>query len=438
MEPLLGHPARLLVSTFFGLITVGTLLLMLPAASASDKWIAPIDAAFTSVSAVCVTGLIVLDTPVDFSITGQFFILLLIQAGGLGIMAIATIALHAIGKRFSLRQERILATVNGNEHGQLYKSLRRVLVFTLLAESIGAIILTILFYLREDNILTALWRGVFTSISAFCNAGFALQSNSLMDYQQHPLILHIVAILIILGGLSPAVCAFIPDFIFGRRVSPPAFLVLVSSALLLLSGTVVIAAMEWNSTLSNLSYADKIHNAWFQSATLRTAGFNSIDISSISPPVYLIMLVFMFIGGSPGSTAGGIKTTTLAVFVLCMSSIVRGRPDIVVRNHKIEFETVYKSIAVIGAGLLFLLISVMALELTQLIPVRDIVFEAFSALGTVGLSTGATQRLDEIGKVIIILTMFLGRIGPLTMFMVLSSPVLRKNAQYPSVKIPIT
>lgn len=438
-EPLLDHPARLLVSTFLGLIGLGAILLMLPVASASGRWIAPIDAVFTSVSAVCVTGLIVLDTPVDFSVPGQFFILLLIQAGGLGIMTIATIALHAFGKRFSLRQERVLAAVSGDDRGRLYKSLRRVLVFTLLTESVGAVVLFILFGLRESNFLSALWRAVFTSVSAFCNAGFALQSNSLIDYQQSPLILHTVAILIILGGLSPAVCMFVPDFIFGRKVPLPAFLVIVTTGILLLAGTIIIAATEWSSTLGNLSYPDRINNAWFQSATLRTAGFNSIDIASVSSPTYLVMLIFMFIGGSPGGTAGGIKTTALAVSVLCMSSIIRGSRNIVLKNQKIEVETVYKAIAVIGTGLTALFISVMALELTQFIPARDIVFEAFSALGTVGLSTGATSHLDEMGKIIVMAAMFLGRIGPLTMFMILSnSPLLAERTRYPSAKIPIT
>jgi trk system potassium uptake protein TrkH len=437
-EPLLSHPARLLVSTFLGLIVVGTLLLMLPAASSSGKWIAPVDAAFTSVSAVCVTGLIVLDTPADFSLTGQFFILLLIQAGGLGIMTIATIALHALGKRFSLKQERVLATVSGDDRSHLYKSLKRVLAFTLLTESVGAIVLFILFYLREGDILTASWRGIFTSISAFCNAGFALQSNSLIDYQHDPFILHTVAALIILGGLSPAACAFIPDIVLGKKIPLPAFLVLVTTAALLITGTVFIAATEWNSTLENLSFTDKINNAWFQSATLRTAGFNSIDIAATSPPTYLIMLIFMFIGGSPGGTAGGIKTTTLAVFILCMSSIAKGSSNIVIKKQKIEQETVYKAIAVIGAGFAALLISIIALELTQLISVKDIVFEAVSALGTVGLSTGATSRLDGVGKVIIMAVMFLGRIGPLTMFMILSNPLLTERALYPSAKITIT
>jgi trk system potassium uptake protein TrkH len=247
-----------------------------------------------------------------------------------------------------------------------------------------------------------------------------------------------VAALIILGGLSPAACAFIPDIVLGKKIPLPAFLVLVTTAALLITGTVFIAATEWNSTLENLSFTDKINNAWFQSATLRTAGFNSIDIAATSPPTYLIMLIFMFIGGSPGGTAGGIKTTTLAVFILCMSSIAKGSSNIVIKKQKIEQETVYKAIAVIGAGFAALLISIIALELTQLISVKDIVFEAVSALGTVGLSTGATSRLDGVGKVIIMAVMFLGRIGPLTMFMILSNPLLTERALYPSAKITIT
>jgi trk system potassium uptake protein TrkH len=437
LDPLLNHPARLLVSVFFLLIVIGTILLMQSVAS-SGKWIAPIDAAFTSVSAVCITGLIVLDTPVDFSVTGQFFILLLIQAGGLGIMTIATIAIHTFRKRFSLKQERILSTVSGDNRSQLYKSLKRVLIFTFLTESAGAVILSILFFINENSLLSAVWRAVFTSVSAFCNAGFALQSNSLVDYQQNPLVLHTVAILIILGGLSPAVCVFIPDFISGKKIPTPTFLVFVTTGILLISGTIVIATVEWDSSLGHLSLLNKIHNAWFQSVTLRTAGFNSIDIASMAAPSYLVMLIFMFIGGSPGGTAGGIKTTTLAVFILCMSSIAKGQDGIIVKNQKIDSETIYKAIAVTGACLLFLFISIMTLELTQFISVKEIIFESFSALGTVGLSIGATSRLNEIGKIIIMIMMFFGRIGPLTMFMILSNPISTDRRCYPSAKIPIT
>lgn len=438
LEPLVSHPARLLILTFFALSVVGTILLMLPVATSTGNYLSPIDAAFTSVSAVCVTGLIILDTPVDFSITGQIFILILIQTGGLGIMTIATITLHALGKRFSLKHERVLATMSGVGLDQLYSSFKRIIVFTLVTEAIGAIILFVLFSRHESCFFSIAWRSVFTSVSAFCNAGFALQSNSLINYQHDPLILHTIAILIILGGLSPIACLFIPRFLTGQQIPIQIFLILIMTGILLIAGTVLIASIEWDATLRNLSYMDRLHNAWFQSATLRTAGFNSIDISLIQPPTFIVMASLMFIGGSPGGTAGGIKTITLAVIILSVISIVRGRTNIIIKNQRIDTEIIYKAIAVIGTGFIVLFVIIMTLELTQTIPSGDIIFEAFSALGTVGLSTGATVQLDDVGKIIIIIAMFWGRIGPLTMFMFLSVPIIVDRIQYPAAKISIT
>ncbi|MCF7889397.1 MAG: TrkH family potassium uptake protein [Victivallales bacterium] len=437
-EPVINHPARILFFTFFALICVGSLLLMLPISAAAGKIISPIDAVFTSVSSVCVTGLIVLDTPVDFSFFGQLVIMVLIQTGGLGIMAIATTVVYSLGKRFSIKQERILATISGDEHSQLYKSIMRVIIFTFVSELIGAVILTLLFYFNENNFTSSLWRGIFTSVSAFCNAGFSLQSNSLINYHNQPLILQTVAFLIILGGLSPGVCVLVPKFISFRKISVHAYIVLITTILLLVTGTIYIATVEWNEALNGLSFWDKINNAWFQSVTLRTAGFNSVDISSISPPTYFFMLIFMFIGGSPGGTAGGIKTTTLAMLVLCISSIIRGNSDIIIRNRKIMPKTVYKAIAVVCAGIILVFCSITALELTQFTSSKDLVFEAFSALGTVGLSMGVTNALDEIGKIIIMVTMFLGRIGPLTIFMILITPCISTKADYPEAKITIS
>ncbi len=209
-ELFLNHPARVLISTFLGLCLFGTLLLQLPWASAKGN-IALVDAAFTSVSAVCVTGLTVLDTPNDFTLLGQWFILILIQLGGFGIMTISTVALHVMGKRLSLRQERLLTTLTETSHSDLIDSLVMIVRFTLLTELVGAVLLTGCFLSAGDSLSLAVWRGIFTSISAFCNAGFALQSNNLISYQSSPLILHTVAALIILGGLAPATCLMLPS-----------------------------------------------------------------------------------------------------------------------------------------------------------------------------------------------------------------------------------
>ena len=413
------HPGRVTLVTFFLLCVIGTFLLFLPG-SAAAKPIALIDAAFTSVSAVCITGLIVLDTPNDFSFLGQAFILLLIQLGGLGIMTVTTVAMHAFGRRLSLKQAKVLKSTFNSEHDNLVSSLMQIMKFTAVAETTGAIILAILFYRAGSTGSVALWKGVFTSISAFCNAGFALQSDSLIPFQNNPLILHSVALLIMIGGMAPAVVLIIPDWLRGKSISLAAKIALITTVALVFSGSISFLVFEWSNSLAGLSFADKLHNAWFQSITLRTAGFNSVAIENVIGPTFLIMICMMFIGGSPGGTAGGVKTTTLGVLFATFWACALGYDEITLTNKRITSETVFKAVTTVVAGMLILLAVVLMLEATQLTTMRELIFEAASALGTVGLSLGATSKLDSIGKIIIMLAMFAGRIGPVTLFTLLS------------------
>ncbi|MGM0596456.1 MAG: TrkH family potassium uptake protein [Myxococcota bacterium] len=436
-EILLNHPARIMLTTFLFLCVSGSLLLILPFATTAGA-IEVVDAVFTSVSAVCVTGLIVLDTPNDFSFFGQFFIIILIQLGGLGIMSITTVALHKLGRRLSLKQERLLTQMTDTDHKDLVHSLATILKFTFAAEAIGAFLLVFLFYGSGDSFLTAVWRGIFTAISAFCNAGFALQSDSLVSYQNNPYILHIVSTLIIFGGIAPATSLLIPRWISGKSIPIPATIALFTTIILLVSGTVFILAFEYNGVLSGLSLGDKIQNAWFQSATLRTAGFNSVGIDKITSPTFLIMISYMFIGGSPGGTAGGIKTTTLGVLVMTFWANITNKNDVIIKNRRIHHDSIFQAVTVIASGFIFWFVAVMMLEITQQIPSRDGIFETTSALGTVGLSTGATGMLDEIGKVVIIVTMFVGRIGPITLFMLLSDDKTPPPSKCPDTKISLT
>jgi trk system potassium uptake protein TrkH len=380
-----------------------------------------VDAAFTSVSAVCVTGLIVLDTPHDFTVFGQVLILLLIQLGGLGIMSIATVAMHAMGRRLSLHQERLLTSMTDTDHRDLVVSLVTILRFTFMAEGLGALLLAGLFRFTGDNWGQAVWRGLFTAISAFCNAGFALQSDNLIPYQENPFILHIVALLIVFGGMAPATSLLVPRWLAGRPVGVSVRLALVTTAVLLVSGALMFLAFEWNGTLSNLTVGDKIHNAWFQSVTLRTAGFNSVDINNVVNPSCLIMICLMFIGGSPGGTAGGVKTTTIALLVMTFWASVTGRSEVIVQNRRIPPGTINRAVTIVSSGALVWVVIVLMLEMTQQIPARELLFEVTSALGTVGLSVGATNHLDGIGKIIVMIAMFVGRIGPMTLFMLLSA-----------------
>jgi len=437
-DTIVNQPARLLVVTFLALCLLGTLLLSLPLASTRAAGISLLDTAFTAVSAVCVTGLIVLDTPVDFSRFGQAAILLLIQLGGLGIMTFSTAALGLLGRRLSLRYEgAVVSVLSVQGRHELFLALRRLLTITFSAELIGTAVLSSLFAVEGDMPRQALWRGLFTSVSAFCNAGFALQSDNLIGYQQNPWILHTVALLIILGGLSPAVVAALPDLLRGRRVAAQIKLVVASTVALLVGGAVFVTAVEWNNSLADLAVLDRLHNGWFQSVTLRTAGFNSVDIAAVHGSVLTLMIVWMFIGGSPGGTAGGIKTTTAALLALAVAAAIRGRWDVTVFRRRISTETVYKAAAIATLGFSTALLSLVALQLTQDLPGAMAPFEVVSALGTVGLSIGATARLDEVGKILIMATMFAGRVGPLTLFLFLSDRFAKSAWEFPEERIDV-
>ncbi len=436
-ETLFNHPARLLLSTFFFLCFMGFLLLLLPNVTGQGG-IAFVDAAFTSVSAVCVTGLIVLDTPGVFTFFGQALILLLIQLGGLGIMSIAAVALHAIGRRLSLRQESVLTTMTDSDHKGLTGALIRILKFTFFAEAIGSLILAALFYFSGDPLGKAVWRGLFTAISAFCNAGFSLQSNSMIPYQNSPLILQTVAALIIFGGMAPATSLLAPNWLMGRRIPLAPRIALITTAVMLVSGMVFFLAFEWNGVLSGLSLGNKIHNAWFQSATLRTAGFNSVDVAGVVSPTFMVMILFMFIGGSPGGTAGGVKTTTIGILVMTFWANINNRNSIVFQNRRVPSAIIYRAITIVACFAVVWFGATLMLEVTQTISGRDLIFEVTSAIGTVGLSTGATARLDEMGKIIIMMTMFAGRIGPMTLFMLLSEDVSVPEPHCADAKINLT
>lgn len=421
VDAVASHPARLLAVTFLALSFTGGLLLRLPAASAGTEALRAIDAMFTATSAVCVTGLVVLDTPVALSRTGQVFLLVMIQVGGLGIMSFSTVVAAALGQRLSLRHEAAMAEMVGSDNrGELNDALRRLLGVTFITEIVGALLMWPLFVRNGDSLLGGLWRAGFTAISAFCNAGFALQSDNLVGYSHDAAILNVVALLIILGGLSPLVIVEFPRWARRRKVSVQTRLVMSMTIGLLLSGALFIGLLEWSHGFAGLSYWDRINAAWFQSVTLRTAGFNSVDLAQLRPATLWLMCVFMFIGGSPGGTAGGIKTTTAAILMAAVSSAMRGRWDVVVYGRRIPTRNVYKAAAIVTIALGFIVAGVVTLGVTQELDFLATLFEVVSALGTVGISVGATGRLDDVGKVIVMVLMFIGRIGPLTLFLFLN------------------
>ncbi|MCB9550244.1 MAG: hypothetical protein H6706_30985 [Myxococcales bacterium] len=438
LDLVMAQPARVLVLSFVLLGAIGTLLLGLPMASQGAP-VAWLDAAFTSVSATCVTGLAVVDTPTTFSSFGLGVILALIQVGGLGIMVFSATMVVLLGRRLSLSHERAAADLVGADgRGDLVSMVGLVLRVTFITEGVAAALLFVAFLAHGDPVGVALWRGVFTAISAFCNAGFALQSDSLVPYAESSVVLGVTGATIIVGGLGPIVVAALWSWRRRRGMTLHVRLVLWTTALLVVVPALAILALEWGGTLGGMTLGDKLGNALFQSVTLRTAGFNSIDLAAIQPATWTLMVLVMFVGGSPGSTAGGAKTTTIAVLVLAIFAVVRGRGRVEVFGRALPTATVMRATAVTTLGVLGSGAALFALQLTQVLPLDQALFEVVSALATVGLSTGATAALDDVGKLIIMACMFAGRVGPLTLFVFLSlRPPGRAAWRYPEESVPI-
>ena len=433
---ILKSPYKILPITFFFLCLFGGILLTLPISG--PHGVSFLDALFTSVSAVCVTGLTVVSTGGDYNNFGQFIILFLIQSGGLGIMSISSIIFILLGKRMSLSHEKTARSIfDANSKEEIKESLILIFKYTFFIELIGALILSLSFAITENSLFYGLKLGIFTSVSAFCNAGFFLKDTNLLTYSNNPIITYTVSFLIILGGISPVICLMLRNIFKGKKLPPIAVIVFNTTLALLLGGTLFFLISEFNGVLQGMSLFQKINNAWFQSATSRTAGFNTVDLANINAGTFILMIMLMIAGGSPGGTAGGIKTGTIGVLALCCYNAIRGRENII-RNRNITSETIQKAITLTILYLFVLLLSVLMLITTQTIKPAHLVFEAASALGTVGLSMGATPHLDEIGKIIIIITMFMGRVGPATLLCYINAKHNTSRISYPDTKISLT
>ncbi len=423
-----SRPEGFLAGTFAGLILLGTLLLSLPMAHAVPG-ITVLDALFTSTSAVCVTGLAVLDTGRDYSRFGQMVILALIQLGGLGIMTFAALALQFTGRRISLRSQVALYDVfyQKNAAVQFRSNLRWIVTLTLVAEAVGALL--ILASLPEDFTGgRAVFTAVFHAISAFCNAGFSTLDDSLVGLRDHVGFMAVIAGLIILGGLGHTVVLEVVTRLLHRirRQRSPVLwslhsrVVILTSGLLIVLGAVVIGALGLSPDAGTGPRAAL--NALFQSITARTAGFNSIAIGGLPTASLLWLVLLMYIGGSPGSCAGGIKTTSLAVWVARLKARLQHHEDVTIRGRRVPADLVRRTGLLLGVASLYNLVGVMVLAITEMgrpdCRLEDILFEQISAFSTVGLSTGLTPLLTTAGKMWIILTMFVGRLGPLTVAMI--------------------
>lgn len=421
-DHLLRHPARLLSVSFAAAIVAGAFVLTFPGSNAGEP-VTPVDALFTATSAVCVTGLIVRDTATQWTPLGQGIILLLIQVGGLGVMTISVFAAVLVGRRLRLSELGALEhLLPRQESVAARRTVGFIVLATLTIEAAGAALLLIGMHPAGAGGARRLWLASFHSVSAFCNAGFALQSDSLVSYATSGLTIGTVAALIVLGGLGFTVLMTGAAWLRrgrARRVPVHTRLALWGTALLVLVGAAAYAALEWERSLGDLPGGWRPLSALFQSITLRTAGFNTVDLGRIGDGTLLMMLLWMLVGGCPGSTAGGVKVTSVAVLLLAVRSIASGGTQPAFAGRAIPQSTVYRAAAIVTVSLVAVCLGAFLLLVTQQLPSRQLVFEAVSAFGTVGLSLGATPRLDTFGKLVVIGLMFAGRVGPLTLALLL-------------------
>ena len=423
---------------------------MLPLATINEK-LQFIDALFTASSAACVTGLTAVDTSCTFTIWGKIIILVLIQIGGIGIMALSTIFLLSIGKKMNMTGRILISDTYSFDDGLgVIPLVKNIVLFTLVIELIGAILMFFRFQ-PETTINIAIFYSIFHSVSAFCNAGFSLFSNSFIGYQTDWVLNLIICILIILGGIGFIVLSEIKNhFSFSRRtwtfLSLHTKLVLFSTVFLLIISTIFIFLLEWQNTLSGKPLPYKILNAFFQAVNARTAGFNTVQIGSLTNETLFFTIILMFIGTAPGSCGGGVKITTVSSMIILGVSRLFGQEYPQIFHRKISDTSIAKAVSIIMISLLVIIIAVILLQQAEIgeIPHQlsrgrflELMFEAVSAFGTVGLSTGITTTLSISGKLIIILMMFIGRLGPLVIAMAVSRKKISKNYYYAQENIMI-
>ncbi len=443
MKYLFSHltPPRILVLGFAFIIFIGAILLSLPIASVNGTSLPFIDALFTATSATCVTGLVVVDTGTYFTLFGQIIILILIQVGGIGFMTMATLFAIFLKKKISLRERLILQeALNQLSIEGIVRLIRKVVIYSLIIETVGAILLAIRLSF-DMSFGKAIYFGIFHTISLFNNAGFDLMGEyrSLTGYVSDPIINIVATSLIILGGLGFVVMSDLIEFRKIKRLSLHTKVVLSTTGGLLFIGTIVIFIFEFTNikTLGSLNFSGKIFGSFFQSVTPRTAGANTLDIAGLRQATQFFIILLMFIGGSPGSTAGGIKTTTFAILVGALLTMYRGKEDITMFHFRLAKDRIYKALTLTLTALLLVISVSMVLSATQDYPFLMILFETTSAFGTVGLSMGLTPHLTVLGKILIIFTMFAGRLGPLTMAYALGNSKEKRLYRHPEGKVII-
>ena len=434
-KPVFRHPAQVVVSAFATAGAIGTLLLMLPVSRTGEGGAPLVTALFTATSAVCVTGLTVVDTATYWSVPGQVVILALIQVGGFGIMTLASLIALFLSRRMGLRTRLTAAAETKSVGlGDVRRVLRGVFLITVVVESTVAVLLTLRFREEYDGSWgTAAWHGVFHAVSAFNNAGFALYSDNLMGFLADGFVLMPISVAIVIGGLGFPVLMELLRTRQPRTWSLHTRLTLLMTGVLLVGGTAFMTLTEWGNpgTLGPLGAAEKLLGGWFHAVQPRTAGFNAWDYGAATDETLLGTILLMFVGGGSAGTAGGLKVTTFIVLFFVIVAEVRGDDDVIAFDRRIEHRVVRQAITVALLGVAAVMGGTMVLtELTDL-PFRDVLFETTSAFATVGLSTGITPRIGDSGQIVLVVLMFLGRLGPITLVSALALRERNRRYRYP-------
>lgn len=437
-------PMQILAIGYAVIIFLGAMLLALPISTNARVYTPFLDCIFTSTSAVCVTGLITVDTGTHWSYFGKTVIMMLIQIGGLGFMSFATMLSLIIGKRITLKERLVMQeAMNSTSLQGIVKLAKYILIFTFSIEGLGALLLSTQF-IPEFGFSKGIFYSIFHSVSAFCNAGFDLMGNfnSLINYNGNVVIISTISALIVTGGLGFYVWNEIYNYKNIKKLSLHSKLVISMTIALIIGGAILFFLFEFSNeaTMKGMSFKDRILASIFASVSPRTAGFNSISLADMTIPSIFLTIILMFIGGSPGSTAGGLKTTTAGILYMTVKSVIKGREDTEIFKKKVSKDTVYKafSVMIIALGLVITVTILLSITEHQTgVPFEYYIFEATSAFGTVGSTLGLTQKLSAIGKIIVALTMYAGRLGPLTLVLAISINRRKKALaiKYPEDKI---
>jgi trk system potassium uptake protein TrkH len=438
-------PSRVLVLGFALVIVTGAVLLSLPLASRNGQGLRMIDALFTATSAVCVTGLVVVDTGTHFTRFGQTVVITLIQIGGLGFMTLSTLLALVLGKKIGLK-ERILIQESFNQYGLsgLVRLIRNVVLVTLAFEFTGGILLSLRF-LGQFPVDRALAFGFFHAISAFCNAGFDLFGqvygpySSITHYVSDWLVTLVIGGLFVLGGLGFPTLMELYRWPRTKKLSLHTKVVLKATAILILGGAILIFVIELTNpkTIGGLDGSGRFLGALFQAITPRTAGFNTLDTGQLKPATWFLMMILMFIGASPSSTGGGVKTSTFGVLIATVAATVKGKDDVELFERRIPKDLVYKALTIITFALGWVFFLTLIMSLVEPWDFLRLFFEAMSAFGTVGLTTGITSKLTDLSRLLLIITMFIGRVGVLTVVIALTKTYKPTASKYIEDKIVI-